>query len=309
MAAYTTEHPTFAMSFLTACALNASGRPVCWNYLKDVKPPPTPTIIEGQKIEIPEPTIFDPPDEVFKFITAGNAHFCGLRQDGVPVCWLASDGWGFDSIMSPPEGETFTFIDSRRCYTCGIRPDGTPLCWPQFMDDDTCPEYKMVEPPANEKFTALTGGHGISCGLRANGTFLCYPDIEGVTEQDLESLPEPGESERFKAIDLAGWSFCAIRTDGSPTCWYWDMTGNQYTRNAREPAINDMNTISVGHFHACGTRGHYNGVCWWVNEMPEPHTWPDDLVGVHVITGNGHHSCGLWVDSSRICWTGMPDTP
>ena len=64
-----------------------------------------------------------PEGERFVAINSGGSHACGLRADGVPVCWGTWDA------ASPPEGERFVAISSGGHHACGLRADGVPVCW------------------------------------------------------------------------------------------------------------------------------------------------------------------------------------
>ncbi len=293
---YTNEGSIMAMGLFSACALQSAGEPLCWNFSKDVEP------ISPDVSPFDEPISTPPEGESFVSITSGNLHFCGLREDGKPVCWLAVPDSGFPGLSSPPQGERFSYIDSRDCYTCGLLSDGTPLCWAQIRGETHCQDYELAEPPPGERFVALTGYGGVSCGLRHDGTFLCYPDVQGVSQREAELLPKAREEERFSAISMGGWSFCALRRDGTPTCWFWNVVSDHYVRPDVDPDVGDIVNLSTGAFHGCGLRETGEAVCWWTSgrgngQLPSPE-------GVFVaIASEGFHSCGLRADGSRQCWT------
>ena len=164
-----------AMTQFSACALQSDGSPLCWNYSREVEPvsPDVPPF---------RGPISPPPEgESFVSITGGSFQFCGLREDGTPVCWMALPDSLPHSLDPPPEGERFSYIDSRDCYTCGLLSDGTPLCWAQIRGETHCQDYELAEPPAGERFVALTGYGAFPAGCvttaRSSATRMCrgYP--------------------------------------------------------------------------------------------------------------------------------------
>ena len=291
---------TMSMGVIFACALQFDGKPLCWNYTKEVEPiaPDIPPY-DGLPAAPPQ-------GESFVSITGGTFQFCGLREGGTPVCWLAIADPALPELIPPAQGERFSFIDSRTCYTCGLRSDGTPLCWEQIRDQTLCDDYKLAEPPAGEKFVALTGGDGFSCGLRHDGVFLCYPDVQGVPGDWAEKLPKMPEEERFGAISMGSWSFCALRQNGTPTCWYWDIVADGWVRPEEEPDVGELVSISTGAFHSCGLRATGEVVCWRTFGQEGPGSLPPEHARFVVIISEEFYSCGVEADGSRHCWTPFP---
>ena len=72
-----------SMGLIVACALQFDGKPLCWNYTKEVEPiaPDIPPY-DGLPAAPPQ-------GESFVSITGGTFQFCGLREGGTPVCWMA----------------------------------------------------------------------------------------------------------------------------------------------------------------------------------------------------------------------------
>ena len=226
------DRSILSVGFFSACALGPDGKADCWDFSQDVEP------IDPDMPAIPM-ELAPPPDESFVSISGSQFHYCGLRGDGTPVCWLAGDEDELQEPAPPPEGERFTSIDVRNCYTCGLRADGTPKCWQQFIGMDLCEGYALAEPPAGESFAALTGNEGYSCGLRRDGTALCYPDVESDSgvDHDIEELFREREAERYTAISAGDWSICALRQGGIPFCWHWDVLAVAYVEAGHQPDV------------------------------------------------------------------------
>ena len=111
-------------------------------------------------------------------------HSCGLREDGVAVCW--GDGGnetctltlrqfyscrtvgGLDPTpQSPLEGERFASMSTDSPH-CGLRTDGTPVCWTKYVDSG------LTSPPEGEQFISISASPRHACGLRADGGVVCW---------------------------------------------------------------------------------------------------------------------------------------
>ena len=286
-----------SLGLFFACALESDGKPLCWNFTKELGP--ESPFYDG-------PLSPPPQEEKFVSISSGDFHTCGLREDGTPACWPATTDEVFSSLNPPPTGERFSSIDSRDCYTCGLRSDGSPVCWAQIRGLVPCQDYELAEPPPGEKFVALTGGEGFSCGLRDDGTFLCYPDVQGVRQSDEAKLPQMPGAERYSAISMGWGSFCALRRDGTPTCWHWNVVATSWVRNEVEPDVGKLVSISTGTFHSCGLRETGEIACWWTAHAADPGPWPSEEATFVAIASKGFYSCGMKEDGSRICWNANP---
>ena len=61
----------------------------------------------------------------FTAISAGAWHTCGLREDGVAVCW---GGNSYGRIYAP-ESYIFLSVSAGAWHSCGLIQDGTAVCW------------------------------------------------------------------------------------------------------------------------------------------------------------------------------------
>ncbi len=84
-------------------------------------PPPPPRERPGDTG--PSPTRTPTPYVAPKFvsISSGGDLTCGLREDGIAVCW----GDNETGKASPPGAETYTHIGAGWAYSCALRSDGS----------------------------------------------------------------------------------------------------------------------------------------------------------------------------------------
>ena len=61
----------------------------------------------------------------FTQIDVADFHTCGLRSDGMAVCWFTADGTVDDSTPQ----ETFVQVTAGSPLNCGLREDGVGVCW------------------------------------------------------------------------------------------------------------------------------------------------------------------------------------
>ncbi len=221
-----------------------------------------------------------PPSGEFASVSVGDAHACGIRQDGTVECW----GPGFkDDRVAPPSGE-FASVSVGGANTCGVKVDGTVECWgPGFLVE--------VEPPAGEFASVSVGAHTIwhvrACGVRQDGSVECWGrDFHG----DQAESPV-GE---FTSVS-AYWHTCGVRMDGTVECW-----GNNPYGEATPPA-GEFASVSVGNGPICGVRTDGTVECWGT-EYIELYVEAMLPTGKFVSVSGGLLACGVKVDGSVKCW-------
>ena len=178
-----TEETLTAISsgWLQTCGLRTDGSAVCWrNFFRE----PTPSERAYFLWEVLNEYEITPPEgEKFTSISTGHVHTCGLRIDGVAVCWwhvdlerLLSDQPIYSQVFDyvgqavPPEGEPFTAISSGALQTCALRSDGSVACWGSN-------ERGQIAPPEGQ-FVAISSGYDFVCGLRTDDTIACWGSID-----------------------------------------------------------------------------------------------------------------------------------
>ena len=98
----------------------------------------------------------------FDAVAAGEAHTCGLRGDGIVVCWGAND----DGQSSPPE-DRFRSISAGGRHTCGINRDGAIRCWGRSDDG-------RAAAPMRTDFAHISAGGQHTCALTTAREVLCW---------------------------------------------------------------------------------------------------------------------------------------
>ena len=97
----------------------------------------------------------------YTYVAAGNYFTCGVKADGLIVCWGDDD----DGQTSPPDG-VFASVSAGDYYTCGVRSDGGVECWGK--------DYAGETSSPDGVFASVSAGVLHSCGVRTDGAVECW---------------------------------------------------------------------------------------------------------------------------------------
>ena len=61
---------------------------------------------------------------IFETVSSGDAHTCGIRNDGTLSCW-GNDWYG----QATPLTGLFTQVSSGGLHTCAVKSSGAYVCW------------------------------------------------------------------------------------------------------------------------------------------------------------------------------------
>ena len=232
----------------------------------------------------------------FRSITGG----CGIRTDGVTVCWRSTGRPMKPYVPFGAANETFTSISVGGPHGCGLRADGTVVC---FNPSDSRPSrhdtsnlWGQSSPPADETFASISAGDRHTCGLRNNGTVVCWG-----SNQEGRSSPPAGET--FTSIISSGERTCGLRADGTPVCWGPDRHGIGAAAAGKKPFA----SLSLALYYMCGLRANGVAVCWGTarnNRQVDimPLLAPPSGETFTSISSGRYHTCGIRTDGTLTCW-------
>ena len=217
---------------------------------------------------------------------------CGLRTDGVVVCW--------NHLASIVQQWPGTFRDLGG--VCGVQRNGAIVCPGVETETPYSSRGRYVDgiesPPAeipSGAFLSVDSNVDRACGLRANGSVVCwgewtyeaysareYPDGTWINR---EAKPPGGKFAKVAIGTGHGASrACGIRTNGTLVCWgdwgYWGgTTGDEWTQV--EPPSGTFVDVTVSEdLWGCGVTSNTEVVCWGVSDRqgsgrpPEGHPPP-----------------------------------
>lgn len=193
----------------------------------------------------------------FKSISAGRSHTCGIRTDGVTLCWGANTkgqlGHGVvgdtTDAATPVNGPAFVQISARGDNTCGLTSDALIFCWGANESGQTgLPVSGPVVVPhqvggtgytyvavGGADSTRSTGPVGHVCALQASKAVCWDSNVygqlgRGTVSPVVDPNPAPvAGSQAFSVLSVGTRTNCAIAADGA-YCWgssIFGAAGNQ----------------------------------------------------------------------------------
>ena len=237
----------------------------------------------------------------------GGEHACGLRSDGVVVCWgQPFNGLGDAVVVGShvnPRGERrdlrwelrsgpdqapegFVDISAGPGGVCGIRGDGTAACWTGsgWSDYDVLWsgfgvfEDRLVQVVVDDEV----------CGLGVGGAFECAGGAIPVT-------PPKGA---FVDVSIGPGYGCGVRINSELVCWGDNEHGQA------DPPDGRYTAVFAGLGGACALDTGKRAVCWGDYFNPtEVGDWTEVPAGefTHLSSRGG---CGLRPDGEQVCWGG-----
>ena len=245
-----------------------------------------------------------PPTSGEGVLSAGASHTCGIKSDGIVVCWGDNSRGQLSGI---PNG-TFTQVSASNDHTCGIKKDGTITCWGSNLFGQL-----TAIPIPSGSFMQVSAGGLCSCALRSNGSVACWKHKQApivtvpwspkfkpsLNFNNILGLCSPLSRSTF--VQISG--LCGIKSNGSLACWHYNWSTNAVTPSLNLPS-GPFKQISVGGFLSCGIKRNNTLVCWGNNRELNPTgqiTNTPSGIFKQVSSGTSH-ACALKSDGSAVCW-------
>ncbi|WP_419847743.1 hypothetical protein [Candidatus Poriferisocius sp.] len=304
-----------AVSTLASCGVRVGGELVCWGeesaesawWWRVVRGAPVQwefSQVELWSSEGDDDYGVRPNDWPWYTGYIGGEHACGLRSDGVVVCWgqeflglgdavaVAVDDGGYPLVWelragSDGPGEGFVDIAAGEGGVCGLRAGGSVVCWDGRRWAD-------VGVPGG--LSGLVVGDGQVCGVRSGAGFGCWASLSsGVGAWQPEGS--------FVDVAAPGGLGCGLRPGGEAVCIGLRFGGAGWVEQPLGELFSQL-TVSAGRTtYACGIRGDEEDggevVCWGF------HLWggADPPAGefVEVVAGFDD-TCGVRVGGQVVCW-------
>ena len=227
--------------------------------------------------------ITEAPSGRFSQVSAGTAHSCGLRSDGMAICW----GYNGDGQTEAPSGR-FNQVSAGVDHSCGLRADGEVICWGYRLLGET--EYYNQA----ERFTQISSGSG-SCATRVDGALFCW--IRG---QEPRQIGAPFSRFIQASAGLVGGgriSVCGVEANGSGGCWSAD--GEQLW--SAEGHFREI--VPSGQWRICGLRSNETVACWGYSLVSHVEGPVGRFSQISGAIGFGAFGwCGVQVDGAAVCW-------
>lgn len=274
----------------------------------------------------------------FRMVSTGPSHSCGVRLNGVPVCWGRNSagqlGDGSTKSSNRPvevADRAMGFIDvaAGGAHSCGIALDSTAYCWGQNLEGQLgTGTLGMSLTPARvagvDRYRAIAAGNAHTCALSLAGRAACWGSGRhgqlGVDSVEQSPVPVVADGHMtFESVTAGGDHVCAVTADGAAYCWgrnafgqLGDGTHSDRARPTRTRGEVGFVTVSAGHDHTCAIAADGRAYCWGrngVGQLGDGGTTsaasPQPVAGAHrfvSISAGGSHTCAVTPDGTIYCW-------
>lgn len=180
-------------------------------------------------------------DSLWKSVSAGTGHTCGILQNGELYCWGDNErsqiGDGTNENRPLPvrilaqEDHTFVKISTRDEHTCAINSLGDLYCWGindvGCLGDGTDVDRRYPVKIGEEigPWIDVSAGGAHTCAINSNGKLYCWGLNSrgqfGNNSHVFKSLSpvKVNEETDWKIIATGGIHTCAIKENGELYCW------------------------------------------------------------------------------------------
>jgi alpha-tubulin suppressor-like RCC1 family protein len=243
-----------------------------------------------------------PPAGRFTQVSAGLAHACGVKTDGTATCW-GGDSFGEGT---PPTG-TFIQVSTGNFHTCGLRPDGSIVCWGANA-------LSQSTPPAGA-FRQVSAGAVHTCGLKTDGTVSCWGNLgeEAVKPEVLakaknapstpptKTAPDPHLVKKLAEENAKNAAILAVlkMNEGSHLASIFGDGSKATSAPSDSPPAGPFSQLSAGTHHTCGVKVDGSIICWSGNGSGGSNVRAGKFT--QVSAGNSH-TCGVKADGAVACW-------
>ena len=235
----------------------------------------------------------------FTQVSAGQAHTCALRTDGVAECWGLTNA--VNSGQAPPTrapaSGSFTQIGVGRNHSCALRNDGVVECWGANYGGEAPP----VRAAATGQFVQLAVGAYHTCALRTDGTIECW-GVSGSTSYLDHGQAPPARTATtgtYTQVSAGTSHTCARRNDGVIECWGWSSNGPA----SQAAASSSFAYVAAGQDHTCALRADGVLECFGYNGQGQAPPLRAAASGVFAqVAAGGGHTCARRNDGVVECF-------
>lgn len=273
---------------------------------------------------------------VFRQISAGHDHTCGLTTDDLAYCWGRNTAGGVGDGSSGNNRHTpvpvsgglrFQQLSAGSFRTCGITHDRRAYCWGERgVGDGTDARRSTPVPVAGGLLFRTIDAGWHTCGVTyPDNRAYCWGDNgngklgDGTTTTRLTPTRVAG-GHRFRRVRGGFFHTCGVTTSDEILCWGSDRDGaigDGPTNETRLQPVRIASTrrftdVDAGFAHSCGVTTDDRAFCWGdgldgqVGDRNNLRRFtPKAVVGGHLfdrVTTGAFHTCGEATGNRAWCW-------
>jgi len=235
----------------------------------------------------------------WKYISAGNAHTCGIKSDDTLWCWgLNTNGRLGDNSQTQRQiptavngGGSWKNVSTGAAHTCGIKSNDTLWCWGlntggQLGDNSTTQRLIPTAINGGGSWKQVAAGSVHTCGIKSDDTIFCWGTNAdgqlGDTTTDARLVPTAlSGGGTWSSVDTYGKHVCATSLGAKViSCWGQGSEGqrgdNVTELNSASPALVSggdkwlsisAGSMGWGNTFTCGVKSSDGSVwCWGYND-------------------------------------------
>jgi alpha-tubulin suppressor-like RCC1 family protein len=282
------------------------------------------------------------PPLVFRQVSAGGLHTCGVTSDDLAYCWGYNESGQLGvGTTDGPElclssgcstrpvavlgGLRFRQVSAGEYHTCGITTDYRAYCWGGASILNAGPTPVAV--PGGLQVRQVSAGEGHTCLVTTENRAYCW-GYNGSGQ--LGNGTQSGETQltpvavvgqlQFRQVSAGVEHTCAVTTDDRAFCWGSNRYGqlgdsteiSLRLRPTRVAGTRKWRQIDAGFLHTCAVTTSDRAFCWgrgYEGQLGNGKTylsfWPRRVAGdlsFKRVTAGGYHSCGETTTNRAYCW-------
>ena len=176
-------------------------------------------------------------------VSAGYAHVCEIRFDGLLRCWGNNQGGQLgdgttDSAAVPVSVGSDTdweYVSSGTAHTCSQKGDRMLWCWGsneygQLGDGSGQDRVTPARVAGDQEWISVSAGGWHTCGVGADRSLWCWGnnDMGQLGDGTIDAKAAPvriGSSTNWISTDVGYFHSCGRMTDGTLYCWGYNFYG------------------------------------------------------------------------------------
>jgi alpha-tubulin suppressor-like RCC1 family protein len=332
----TTGVRAIGAGYLHTCAVTNTDTVKCWGRNGDGQ------IGDGTTTNQTQPADVIGLGTGVKEVALGAEHTCALTLSGGMKCWgqnvYGQLGDGTTGPMLPPVdviglGIDVVHISTGDKHSCAVLASGGMECWglnEEGRVGDGTP-FRLLVPVdvagLGSSVRSISSGYRHSCVVTVGGAVQCWGSNldgqlgDGTTLNPIVPTDTLGLTVGMAKTAEGADHSCALSDAGGVKCWGNNDVGQlgDGTAVGRLSPVDvsglssGMVEIDIGDNHSCAVTSLGGAKCWGTNANGQlgdgsttDRSTPIDVVslgvGLRLISGGGHHTCGLTNSGGVKCW-------